>query len=286
MRGQGSGSKKTGRTDWPASDSPACARASSRLSRGIGLDAAALSDTKSHSPPLSSILCAMHAAELRKKRSASVSWSMAALLPMECDTNCSTLSVSSPDDTVRTRAHASAASAASGSGASAAPALAPALAPASPPAALRFLRLATLSTSASVAALAAATTSRARSRSSRSPRDASIAASSTKMSTVLRLMSALVSSVSSSSSSRSPSVCRRYRLMPQHRSVIAVFWLTSSPLAIASRSRHSVRPTERWAISDRRSVVVLARSRSTSCATVRFLLLAPCSDELSDMVPR
>ena len=142
--------------DCPASDSPACARASSRLSRGIGLDDGrpALSDTKSPSPPLSSIRCAMHAAELRKKRSANVSWSVASLLPMECDTNWSTLSVSSPDETVSTRAHASAASAEAAASALGA----------SSSAALRFLRLGALSTSASVAALAVATTSRARSR--------------------------------------------------------------------------------------------------------------------------
>ena len=61
--------------DCPASDSPACARASSRLSRGIVVATRRRSDTKSRAPPLSSIRCAMHAAELRKKRSASVSWS-------------------------------------------------------------------------------------------------------------------------------------------------------------------------------------------------------------------
>ena len=55
---------------------------------------------------------------------------------------------------------------------------------------------------------------------------------------------------------------------------------------MASRNRHSVRPTDKCARRERRSVDVLARSRSTMCATVRFLLLAPCSDELSDMAPR
>ena len=248
-----------------------------RFSRGTSCSAVALSETKSLAPCESSSLCAMHAAEVRKNRSANRSCSVDERLVSVCATYWSTLIVSAPALAV---------------GAAAPPSPSPSPSPppsssSSPSGALR-LRLAgarTLSTSASVAPFAQSTTSRAASTSAAPPPlRASMAARSTNMSTELRLTSAIASSWSSPSSSPfSPTACRRYIAMPQHSSVLAALAETSASFVMASRSLHSVRPIDRCASSGSRPASVLLRSRSTSSSTERVRPAAPSSEELSDI---
>ena len=193
LGGQQEGEQDVAQEDCPASLSPACARASSRFSRGMSRFCAESALAKSVPPSLSSIWCAMHAAECGRRGRRARPASAWLGRDSACAASWSTLSVSSPDDTVSTRAHCH------GS-------------PRPPPRSARRLVLAArlaLSSRGHVEHVGERrrrwpwTTSRALSTSSRARRaSASIAASSTKMSTALRLMSALVSSVSSSSSSR------------------------------------------------------------------------------------
>jgi len=226
----------------------------------------------------------MHAADVRKNRSASRSCSVDDRFRSMRATYLSTAIVSSPEV---------AGGGGGGGGGGSAPSLpsSPSTCSFSPPftswssRSLRLRRaLFNSSTPESDAAFAVTTTCCTASRSTGSPLRASMVASSTKMSTALCRISAIVSSWSSPSSSFfSPTACRRYMAMPQHSSVFAALGVTGSSPTTASRSLHSVRPMDRCASSGSRSAIVLSRNRSTSSSTERLRPAAPCSDELSDI---